>query len=376
MIRDRTTRITAEALSHDQQPNPDGLVTRDSTTGRYQYVDGARRWVRAEPELVPDRIDEMGEVAPSGGQGIDEFAIAAATTPRIAARQEKLRSHLTYFEQAAERIDQAIEIDRSTLQTTREFEQVLERRMRFTELTLAQRGDLGILVFWFVMFVAAIVAEITTTFYNIQRAELEHASLVFTVCLAYLSFISTFALLKWLDPAAAGSSHRKLFATIAVTCVPLAMFLFAWKLDALLEFDLMDASATSGPAFMWIVFLVQSSFAIAVYLISQKIGEVWYRFLGYRLQRTSEFQSISLRIEQQIDVRESILPIIADFRAALASIEAHKRSAINSFRTAQHQSAERAKRKQELAEAEANAARLRALNGRVVERQSKTNGKA
>ncbi|QDV81223.1 hypothetical protein [Planctomycetes bacterium TBK1r] len=356
-------------------PSPEQLIAPHVSRkypDRWGYLRAGKEWINTplEPLQFPTEIIRGVVGVKNPEARLKTLAIALANTESIAARKERIETTVMFLKSLAADSRDTLQRLHKTEKKTPRTERVRNGRTEpkaLRKLTMAQYGRLLVVGFWVALFGSGIIGELAIGTFNVMRAEMEGANGFIAICMALLPFIGTFTALKWLDPANIDLNRKnfeKWLTRIALVATPLAMYLFAWKLDALLETDFMRADAGTGPSFTSVVWTIQISFAVSIYLAAKKLGDAWYQFLGYEIRPTAEYQDVCQALKTALDSQRSIFELIGDMGGALAAIKSRENAAIEQvlgvYDRLVKQDADRRRRIEDEAAAAAANARLRA----------------
>lgn len=337
---------------------------------RWVTTDEGDRWLAWKPPTPKPDSERITNLVglPDAAQRVEQLAAAEANDELVASRRCRLEGHLPFVQFMAGSVKRELDRLRNTLDKTPRVERYAIGR---TELAIGewfsvpQLGDAVNVAFWLSLFTAGCAAEIVVGKFNISRAELDEMTDGTAWIMAFLPFLGTFAALKWLDPGDIDRNRHRYYSWLtrsAAVLTPLSLFLFAAKLDALLEVDYSDPSASLGPSYTWVLWMMQISFAITIYLASLKIGDAWFYFLGYDVRNTREHVDLCDDVAVCEDALRSLVEIGDRIRGAIAAIDARSVKAVQQFKCCYDQCVRdverRRQRVHDMAEAAAAQARL------------------
>jgi hypothetical protein len=321
---------------------------------------------QSPPVPVPESTIEGFVGTKDGEQRVADLALAHAYDETTVSRQKRLRGTRRFLHPIGKDLMRELGCLGATLRKTPKLERYQVGRLELPadqKLSWGIAGDLVVVGFWVTLMVAGIAAELIVGHFNVGRTKDDEMVGAVAWALAYLPFVGTFATLKWLHPAdieREGSIFYRSLIWSAIVIPLLGMFLFAGKLEALIEFDVLDPAAKTGPSYTWVVWILQISFAIAIYLISLKLGHAWYQLLGYDVRKPRECIEYRADVSANEDSLRSIIEIDARIDGALAAIEARATRAVQDFKCHYFQAVNKASQGRERAEAAANAAAAQA----------------
>lgn len=337
---------------------------------RWTTTEEADRWLGWNPTAPKPCSEKLSHLIglPDAEKRVEQLAMAEADGESIASRRRRLGGHLPFVQFLAVGVKRELSRLRTTLDKTPRLERYAIGR---TELalgewfSLARLGDAANTAFWLLLFLSGCAAEVVVGNFNISRAELDEMTDVMAWVMALLPFLSTFAALKWLDPGDIDRDRHRYYAWLtrsAVVVIPSSLLLFAAKLDALLEVDYSNPEAGLGPSYTWVLWMMQISFAIAVYLASLKIGDAWFHFLGYDVRKTREYLDLCDDIAICEDALRSLVEIGDRISGAIDDIKARADLAVQQFKICYQQCVrldeQRRRRAKDRVEAAAAQARL------------------
>lgn len=345
-----------------------GVVKRHPQ--RWMTTEEADRWLSWTPAALEPRTEKLSQLLglPDAEERVEQLARAEADGESIASRRRRLAGHFLFVQFLAVSVKRELSRLRRTLDKTPRLERYAIGRteMALGEwFSLARMGDAANAMFWLLLFLSGCAAEVVVGNFNINRAELDEMTVAVAWIMALLPFLSTFAALKWLDPGDIDRDRHSYYAWLtrsAVVVTPCCLLLFAAKLDALLEVDFSDPEARLGPSYTSVLWMMQISFAISVYLASLKIGDAWFRFLGYDVRKTREHLDLGDDIAVCEDALRSLVEIGDRISGAINDIEARTGLAVQNFKLCYQRCVrddeQRRRRVKDRAEAAAAQARL------------------
>jgi hypothetical protein len=362
---------SGEARQVDLSSDPEQLIVQGSEKQfphRWGCTDEGNRYLayRSVAVSVPHATIDALVGIKNAELHLTKHAESMALDENELSRQRRLEVMERFLEPIASKYQKSLNRFERTKQKTSRLERYQVGRIELAvdqHFSWAIGGELVVVFFWGTLLLLGIAAEIIVGQFNIVRADLEDMEGPVTWVLAFLPFLGTFATLKWLDPADVDRDRHHFYrwlirASLVVT--PLGMLLFAAKLDALLEYDPFEAVDNSGPPFTWVLWVMQLSFAIAIYLVSLKLTDAWYRLLGYDVRVRREYLEVCSDISVHEDALRSVVEIGARIAGALAAIEARATRAVVDF-NAHYAEAEKAYQTRiQLADAAASAAAAQA----------------
>jgi hypothetical protein len=321
---------------------PKQLITQGAVKRhpqRWTTTEEADRWLAWTPAALEPRTEKLAPLVglADADKRVEQLAKAEADGESIAGRRRRLAGHLPLVQFLADSVKRELSRVRRTLDKTPRLERYAIGR---TELALGERfslarmGDAANALFWVLLFLCGCAAEVVVGNFNITRADLDEMTDEMAWVMALLPFLSTFAALKWLDPGDIDRDRHSYYAwltRLAVVVTPCSLLLFAAKLDALLEVDYSNPEASLGPSYTSVLWMMQVSFAISVYLASLKIGDAWFRFLGYDVRKTREYLDLCDDIAVCEDALRSLVEIGDRIRGAIEDIEARASLAVQKF---------------------------------------------
>ncbi len=294
-----------------------------------------------------------------------ELATANANDEVIAARRKRLSGLLAFLTA----ITADVKRDRMRLIRTKEKTPRLERyAIGRDELpsdgrfSVGKFGDLVQVVFWVALLVTGCLAEVIVGRFNVERGKLEDMTAMTAWLIAFLPFTGTFGSLAWLDPGDADRdrSFYKWLTRAAVCVVPVGMLLFAAKLDALLNTDHSQANPSDGPSYTSVICSMQISFALAIYLATLKLGDAWYRFLGYGMRKTREYLETCIDLATADEALCSLAELFSRIQGAIDAIDARTANAIAQYKSCFEGCVKAAEKRRRIADDKATAAAAKA----------------
>lgn len=296
------------------------------------------------------------------------LAQSVANDEVMSNRRKRLESVLAFVKPILRHVSLDLERLRKTKDKTPRLERYGVGRTELAmdaKFSLGMSGDLIHVLFWAFLFAVGALAEVVVGKFNITRAAMEGMTGGMAWIMAFLPFLGTYAALKWLDPGDVDRDRHRFYKWLtrgALLITPIGMFLFSAKLDALTETDWSDPNASMGPSYTWVIWMMQISFAIAIYLSSIKLGEAWFHFLGYDVRKTREYVDLCDDIATSEDAWRSLVEIYGRIEGAIAAIDARMIGAIEEYKSELAKCIEDAANQRRLADAKANAA---AANARL-----------
>lgn len=352
-------------------PRPDSGVDDDKTHTKSDEVnrsdDDLLDWMSHEVPLPTSTVNSLVGVK-NAEQRVEKLARANANDEDVTKRKFQLEGM-----QAS--LKPKIELGRSDLERLKKTKDKTPRLERFAcgrtdlpdgkKFSIGATGDSVLVAFWTLVFAIGCQAELALGAFNISRTEMEGVTGSLAWLMACLPFLGSFVAIKWLDPGDVDRNRHRFYKWLtyaAFLVTPIAMFIFAAKLDALLETDWSQTDANTGPSYTLVIWSMQISFAITIYLSSIKLGDSWYRFLGYEVRKTKEYREICRSIATCISELEAHLKIAGHVTGAIVAINARETKAIEDYRSYFDMCVKAAEKRQRFANAKAEAA---AANARL-----------
>lgn len=369
----------------DERDSEDSEVARDSpepqepkqlmTQGvvkkhpqRWTTSEEADRWLGWKPASPTPNSEQIANLVglPDAAKRVEQLAEAEANDESVASRRSRLEGHLPFVGFLAGSVKRDLDRLRCTMDKTPRLERYAIGRTELAigeRFSVAQLGDAANALFWLLFFATGCAAEVVVGKFNIVRAEMEEMTFTMAWVMAFLPFLSTFAVLKWLDPGDIDRNRHRYYAWLtksAIVVTPLSLLLFAAKLDALLEVDPSNPDADLGPSYTWVLWTMQISFAVTVYLASLKIGDAWFHYLGYDVRKTREYLDLCEDIATCEDALRSLVEIADRLRGAIAAIDARGAMALQRFSCCYEQCVREAERRRQRAKDAVEAAAAQA----------------
>lgn len=307
---------------------------------RWSITNEGHAWLTQSLYAVPvltDSIRNLVGVRDAAERNV-ELAKAIANDEVMSNRRRRLEGLYTFVHPILLHVKQDLERLRSTKTKTARLERYAIGRTELptdAKWSLAIWGEFTIAGFWGALFAIACVAEVAVGQFNIVRTQMEDMTTAMAWVVAFLPFVGTFAVLKWIDPSDIDRDRSQFYKWItraALVLIPVSMYLFASKLDVLLETDWSDANASTGPSYTWVIWTMQISFAIAIYLSSIKFGDAWWKFLGYEVRKTREFLEVCDDIATGEEAFQSLIGIVGRTDGAIAAIDARETKAVETYK--------------------------------------------
>lgn len=307
---------------------------------RWSVTNEGHAWITQPLYAVPVLTDKIRNLVgvKDAAKRIVDLAKAIANDETMSNRRRRLEGLYTFVQPILFHVKQDLARLRSTKKNTSRLERYAVGR---TELPVGEKwslaiwGELVIAAFWGALFAIGCVAELAVGQFNIARTEMEGMTNAMAWIVAFLPFVGTFAALKWIDPSDIDRDRYQFYKWMtrsAFVVTPIGMYLFAAKLEVLLETDYSNASASTGPSYTWVIVTMQISFAIAIYLSSIKLGDAWWKFLGYEVRKTREFLEVCEDIATSEDAFQSLIGIVGRADGAIAAIDARETKAVETYR--------------------------------------------
>lgn len=367
-----------QSTDWDRSPVPSPLIVQGKSKKFpecWTFGKGGLDWVSETPvanKLTRAEVESaVGDKDPEAR--LVEKAEALANTDELAARRQIIATTIQFVTAliaSVQRDAKRLKKTKDKTKRLRRYQTVRPELEKGGKCSLSMVGAAFVLALYFSFTGIGVAAEITIGWLNIRQVDLEGATGIFVWLMAYFPFYGMFFGLKLLDPGDFDRDRHAFYSRLnkaAMISIPLAAWLFASKVGAMIDADYSQANPDTGPAFNWVVWWTQIAYAIAVYVGCLKISDAFYEFVGYDTDQTPEWKDACDAESTTANALESLVEIHAHLSGAMGVIDNRAPQVLDKLRdlyarvlATRAEEERKRKRRQDIIDAKAKAAELEA----------------